>query len=136
MEERKTMKKNKKQILVVTTKPAMSEGLNNWAVKNAIHDLKFADSEERAIELCNRQSFELVVLDHTGTDAAFRKLFVILPILCEEIAFVSYNGEEEKILERKVKSLENKKKAEKMKRFLILDSTNPDAEDPIGFSLN
>src|SRR5215213_4662939 len=129
------MRKNKKQILVVTNKPSMSEGLNNWALKNATHDLKFADSEERAIELCNRQSFELVVLDHTGEDAAFRKLFVVLPILCEEIAFVSYNGEEEKVLERKVKTLENRKKAERMKRFLILDSTSADEGDPIGFSL-
>jgi hypothetical protein len=130
------MENNKKQILVVSTVSPLSEGLGKWTLKNNMHEIKYAHSEEQAIELCNRQPFELVVLDHSGNESGFRKLYAVLPILCEQVTILPYHGEAETALDKKLGELNNLRKMERMKRLLILDPTAAAPEMPLAFSMN
>ena len=114
-----------KQILIVSDPNVNENGLMIWKELSKNFDTTFVNSDERAIEMANRQHFDMVVIDKTCPPIDTKKLSAVLPILQTEIDLVSYEGELFKDLESKIKSIFNKKKAQRIMRFLILDASTP-----------
>jgi hypothetical protein len=114
------IKMNTKKILVVS---GANDNLLEWANDSEDFEYLFAHTDERAIEISHQQLFDMVVVDNTDGSNDFRKLFAVLPILQSEIIVLGYNGEPVSELEGKVKHAFNKRKAERIKRLLILDSS-------------
>jgi hypothetical protein len=79
----------------------------------------------------------MAVIDHTDVAIDFRKLSAVLPIFQTEIALIPYKGESISEVETKVKALFVKKRNERIKRFLILDSSTTNSWDRLPpFSVN
>ena len=114
-----------KQILIVSDPNVNESGLMIWKDLSKNFETTFVNSDERAIEMANRQHFDMVVIDKTCPPIDTKKLSAVLPILQTEIDLVSYEGELFKDLESKIKSIFNKKKAQRIMRFLILDASTP-----------
>ncbi len=110
---------NRKNILIVSGHQLRDESVNNWAGFDTI----FAPSEERAIELANRQLFDLAVIDHTSTAIDQKKLLAVLPILQPDMKLLKYKGEPLQELKNKVAAVFIRQKNERIKRYLVLDSS-------------
>ena len=112
-----------KQILIVSDPNMNEKGLDLWKDLSKNFDTTFVNTDERAIELANRQHFDLAVIDASVEGIDFKKLSAVLPILHSEIGLVRYEGEPFSELERKVKAAFIKKRNERIRRFLVLDSS-------------
>jgi hypothetical protein len=76
-------------------------------------------------------------MDYTCPEINSGKLSAVLPILQTEIEIVRYHGEPITELENKIKSCFLKKKAQRIMRFLILDTSAPKAWNSLpSFSAN
>lgn len=128
------MNTERKQILFVTN--STSGASMQWQDVHAKYEPVFAPTDEKAIELFNRQMFEMVVLDHTCPDIDFRKLYAVLPILQENVPFLPYHGEEAEILLARIEAVELMRKKEKIRRYLILDPSEETEQGWIPFSAN
>ena len=118
---------NRKQILIVSDPNVNEDGLLVWKTLSKNFETVLVNTDERAIEMANRQRFDMVVMDSTCAEINSEKLSAILPILQTEIEVVRYEGEPINELENKIKSSFSKKKAQRIMRFLILDSSAPKA---------
>ena len=118
---------NTKQILIVSDPNVNEEGLLIWKTLSKNFETVLVNTDERAIEMANRQCFDMVVMDDTSADINSGKLSAILPILQTEIEIVRYHGEPITELENKIKSSFSKKKAQRIMRFLILAESAPKA---------
>jgi hypothetical protein len=128
---------NKKNILVVASQDATNTELLNWYVNAEQYNLTLAGSDERAIELVQQGAFDLVLADSTDHSIDVKKLGAILPILDEELQLVPYSGESVELLDEKIHTLFEQKKAERVQRLLILDSSRqPFWQNWIPFSAN
>ena len=128
---------NTKQILIVSNPNENEEALKLLQGLSKNFETTFVNTDERAIEIANRQQFDMVIMDSTGPDIDAKKLAAVLPILQSEIAIISYQGEPFTELESKIKAGFTKKKAQRIMRFLILDSSAPKAWNRLpSFSAN
>lgn len=118
---------NIKQILVVAGDVAKANVLTLLNDSGKQFEPTFADSDEGAIELANRQHFDMAVIDNTNAAIDVKKLKAVLPILHSEIALVSYEGEAFSELEKKIKAAFTRKRNERIRQFLVLDSSVPTA---------
>jgi CheY-like chemotaxis protein len=126
-----------KQILIVSNPNENEEALMLLKGLSKNFETTFVNTDERAIEMANRQQFDMVIMDSTCSDIDAKKLAAVLPILQSEIAIISYKGEPFPELEGKIKSGFTKKKAQRIMRFLILDSSAPKAWNSLpSFSAN
>jgi CheY-like chemotaxis protein len=126
-----------KQILIVSNPNENEEALMLLKGLSKNFETTFVNTDERAIEMANRQQFDMVIMDNTCSDIDAKKLAAVLPILQSEIAIISYEGEPFNELEGKIKSGFTKKKAQRIMRFLILDSSAPKAWNSLpSFSAN
>jgi CheY-like chemotaxis protein len=126
-----------KQILIVSNPNENEEALMLLKGLSKNFETTFVNTDERAIEMANRQQFDMVIMDSTCSDIDAKKLAAVLPILQSEIAVISYEGEPFTELEGKIKSGFTKKKAQRIMRFLILDSSAPKAWNSLpSFSAN
>jgi hypothetical protein len=126
-----------KQILIVSDPNVNEQGLTLWKNLSKNFETILVNTDERAIELANRQHFDMAVIDHTDVAIDFRKLSAVLPIFQTEIALIPYKGESISEVETKVKALFVKKRNERIKRFLILDSSTTNSWDRLPpFSVN
>ena len=117
----------KKQIIIVSDPSVNQDGLLAWQTLSKNYETTLVHSDERAIEMANRQHFDMIVVDNLCEEINSEKLAAILPILRTEIEVVQYNGESVIELENKIKSCFLKKKAQRIMRFLILDTSAPKA---------
>ena len=62
------------------------------------------NSDERAIEMANRQHFDMIVVDNLCPEINSEKLAAVLPILRTEIEVVQFYGEPINELENKIKN--------------------------------
>ena len=128
---------NKKNILVVAKQGVNNEALLNWYENAEAYNLTLAGSDERAIELAQRQTFDLVLADSTDLSIDIKKLKAVLPVLDQEADLITYTGESVELLNEKISTALEQKKAERFQRFLILDeSPKPFWENWIPFSTN
>ena len=128
---------NTKQILIVSDPNVNEEGLMLWKNLSKNFETILVNTDERAIELANRQHFDMAVIDNTNAAIDFKKLSAVLPIFQTEIALIPYAGESVSEMENKVKELFVKKRNERIKRFLVLDSSAPHAWNSLPpFSVN
>jgi DNA-binding NtrC family response regulator len=128
---------NKKNILVVASQDATNPDLLNWYVNTEQYNLTLAGSDERAIELVQQGSFDLVLADSTDQSIDVKKLGAVLPILDQELQLISYSGESVDLLDEKIHTVFEQKKAERVQRLLILDSSRqPFWQNWIPFSAN
>jgi CheY-like chemotaxis protein len=127
---------NSKQILIVSNPNENEEALTLLKGLSKNFETTFVNTDERAIEMANRQQFDMVIMDSTCSDIDAKKLVAVLPILQSEIAIISYEGEPFIELEGKIKSGFTKKKTQRIMRFLILDSSAPKAWNLPSFSAN
>ena len=118
---------NKKHILIVSDSNRNNESFKFSKLVAQGFDTTLSDSDEKAIELANRQQFDLVVIDETSTEINGGKLMAVLPILQSEIEVLRYEGEPINELENKIKNCFAKKKAQRIMRFLILAESAPKA---------
>lgn len=114
---------NKKNILVVASQGTNNTELLSWYENAEQYNITLAGSDERAIELAQRQSFDLVLADSTDRSIDVKKLQAVLPILNQEVQLVTYTGESVELLDEKISTVFDQKKAERIQRLLILDSS-------------
>jgi CheY-like chemotaxis protein len=127
---------NIKQILIVSDLKN-ENGLLHWNDLSKTFETTLVETDEKAIELANRQHFDLALIDNRSTGIDFKKLSAVLPILRTEIKLVRYEGEPLSELELKLKDVFIKKRNERIKRFLVLDSSAPKKWNGLpGFSAN
>lgn len=119
------LKMNTKQILIVSDPNVNEKGLIIWKDLSKNFETTFVNSDERAIEMANRQHFDMVVMDSTCGPIDTKKLTAVLPVLQTEIELVRYEGESFEDLENKIKTVFIKKKTQRIMRFLILDASTP-----------
>jgi hypothetical protein len=126
-----------KQILVVSDPTINDNTLLLLRDLSKTYETTFVNTDERAIEIANRQHFDLAVVDSSSADIDFKKLAAVLPILCSEIELVRYEGGALTGLENRVRAVFTKKRNERIRRFLVLDSSAPGAwNDLPAFSAN
>jgi CheY-like chemotaxis protein len=113
-----------KQILIVSDVKA-DKGLLLWDDLAKTFETTVVETDEKAIELANRQHFDLALIDNSSSEIDFKKLSAVLPILRSEIELVRYEGEPLGELEAKLKDVFIKKRNQRIKRFLVLDSSVP-----------
>lgn len=118
---------NAKQILIASDPNANDKGLMIWKMLSKNFETVLVNTDEKAIEMANRQHFDMVVIDSTCAEINSEKLSAILPILQTEIEVIRYEGEPTIEFEDKVKNRFYKKKTQRIMRFLILDSSAPKA---------
>ena len=118
---------NSKQILIVSDPNVNENGLKLWKDLSKNFETTFVNTDERAIEMANRQHFDMVVMDTTCAPIDTKKLSAVLPILQTEIELLSHKGEPFNDFESKIKNVFSKKKAQRIMRFLILDASTPNA---------
>jgi hypothetical protein len=137
IEEVAMYKKVKKNILIVMNADKGENNLNAWVKENTTFNLSFVSTDERAIELFNRQTFDMVIVDGMDEDIAFKKINAILPIFQKETLLINYEGESSAQLNEKVKLAFEKRKTKRVLRLLILDSTKKQESNGITpFSAN
>jgi DNA-binding NtrC family response regulator len=117
----------KKHIIIVSDPNVNLAGLLAWQTLSRNYETTMVNSDERAIEMANRQHFDMIVIECSCPEINSEKLAAVLPILRAEIEVVHYNGESINELENKIKSCFLKKKAQRIMRFLILDASAPKA---------
>jgi len=122
------LKKMVKKHIIIVSDPNVNEGgLLAWQTLSKNYETTLVNSDERAIEMANRQHFDMIVVDTLCPEINSEKLAAVLPILRTEIEVVQYNGEPTNELENKIKTCFLKKKAQRIMRFLILDTSAPKA---------
>jgi DNA-binding NtrC family response regulator len=127
---------NKKNILVVSNPGTMNDELLEW-INTANFGITFADDDERAIELSHQQLFDMVIIDRMDAAINEKKLKAIMPVFNPEVLFVVYNGEAAVQLETKVSRAFDKRKAKRLLRLLVLDSSAGNEYNTLPpFSLN
>ena len=90
-------------------------------------------TDEKAIEISQRQGFDAIVIDYSDLNINHKKLSAILPILLPEVQLFSYNGEPAESLEARINAYFIKKRYERIKRFLILNDATPISQQPLHF---
>lgn len=118
---------NTQHILIVSDPNANEQGLLVWKSLSKNFETVLVNTDERAIEMANRQHFDLVVIDGKCAEINAGKLGAVLPILQTEIQVVKYEGEPINEIENKIKTCFLKKKAQRITRFLILAHSAPKA---------
>jgi hypothetical protein len=113
---------NKKQILVVSNQDPGNH-LSNWARNSEIFDFTFAHTDEKAIEIAHLRPFDMVCVDGTDEHIDLKKLQAVLPILQEDVALMQYKGESVDEIGNKVKAVFHRRRNERIKRFMVLDSS-------------
>ena len=127
----------KQNILIVTSQGDANTELLNWYENAGRYNLTLTGSDEGAIELAQRQPFDLVLADSTDQSINLEKLRAVLPILVDQVELMPYNGESVELLDKKIHSFFDRKKAERVQRLLILDSSpKPFWENWMPFSAN
>ncbi|MER3464725.1 MAG: hypothetical protein C4329_10290 [Chitinophagaceae bacterium] len=116
---------DKKQILIITNTEKANKNLSQWISNNEAYELFFASSDERAIELCHQSRYDMAVIDNTDPDIKLKKLQAVLPILQKEVLLINHNGEVAEDLQRKIVAAFNKRKYDRIKRLMVLDSSKP-----------
>lgn len=119
---------NKKEILIITNTEKPNANLNQWISEQTgseEYTLFFTTSDEKAIELCHQRSYDMAIIDNTDIDIKLKKLLAVLPILQKEVLMISHNGEAAADLQRKVAGAFYKRKLERVKRLIVLDSSKP-----------
>ena len=115
--------KHSKHILIISD-PGINAILSDWTAMPDNMEAFFADNEEKAIEMANNQHFDMAVIDNTNNEIDVKKLSVVLPILLSDIELVHYEGETLQELKAKMLEVFDYQKSQRIKRFIILDSSN------------
>jgi len=115
--------KHSKHILIISD-PGTNALLSGLTAMPANMEAFFADNEEKAIEMANNQHFDMAVIDNTNNEIDVKKLSVVLPILLSDIELVHYEGETLQELKAKMLEVFDYQKSQRIKRFIILDSSN------------
>ena len=110
---------NTKNILIVSDSYLSAKDLEGWKG----FETTFAGTDEKAIELANRQPFHMAVIDSTSHEVNIKKLSAVLPLLQEEMKVLYYTGESLDALKNKVTAFFTQQKNERIKRFLVLDAS-------------
>jgi PleD family two-component response regulator len=118
---------SKKKLLIVSDPDKTNTGLLEWSNANNEFEISFASSDEEAIELFQLNNFDLVVADNTAEAIDTRKLTALLPVLQDDAALLGYDGELAGELQTRIERIFYDRKLERVKRFLVLDSSNSGA---------
>jgi hypothetical protein len=108
-----------KNILIISGSHLSAEDMEGWKG----FETTFAETDEKAIELANRQPFHMAVIDSTSHEVNIKKLSAVLPLLQEEMKVLYYAGEPLNALKNKVTAFFTQQKNERIKRFLVLDAS-------------
>ena len=108
-----------KNILIVSGSHLSANDLEAWKG----FETTFAETDEKAIELANRQPFHMAVIDSTSQEVNIKKLSAVLPLLQEEMKVLYYKGESLNELKNKVTAFFTQQRNERIKRFLVLDAS-------------
>jgi hypothetical protein len=111
---------SKRKIMVVSGNPP-ADMVSIWS-NSPLFEPTFVTSDEEGIELAAQQVFDAVVIDGTDDTINNRKLFAVLPILQPDIALVDYTGEDGTELQSRLTAVFRQKRAQRIRRFLVLDS--------------
>lgn len=122
-----------KRILIVSG--INHEKLGTWnQLKNT--ETKIVHTDENAIEMAQRQGFDVVVIDYSDININHKKLSAVLPILLPEVQLFSYNGETHDDLEARINAYFIQKRNERIKRWLVLNDSTPRSGPLPAFSAN
>jgi len=123
-----------KRILIVSG--INHEKLGDWTqLKNA--ETIVTDTDEKAIEISQRQGFDVIIIDYSDININHKKLSAILPILLPEVQLFSYSGEGHEALEARINAYFIKKRNERIKRWLVLNDSTPRSSQTLpAFSAN
>lgn len=124
---------NTTNILIVSDNRLSAADIHGWKGFETF----FSGTDETAIEIVNRQPFDMVVIDHTSPYINAKKLSAVLPLLCEGIEIVHYDGEPLSVLKNKIATVFARQKNERVRRYLVLDATEMHLDQPLfPFSAN
>lgn len=127
---------NKKMVLVVSNQLSAENSLSEWAgIAHPFH-VDIVTNNEKAIEVCHQQRFDMVVVDETDHNIDSRKLHAVLPILQEEITVLRYDGETPEQLENNIKAIFDAKKFKRIQRMLMLEPSVSVFSNLPSFSFN
>lgn len=113
----------KKNILVVAD-TGHNPGIAEWCFQNEDFKLTIVPTDEEAIELAHQAYFDLVLVDSPAGNDYQKKLNVVMPILINDIIVTGYEGESAAKLQERIIALFEKRKAERMQRLMVLDSSD------------
>ena len=124
---------NTKQILIVF---GVNSSALPWKDLGKNFETTIVTTDERAIEIANRQPFDIAVIDSFAADIDYKKLSAVLPILQSEIELIPYKGEKFDGLANKIKAVCIEKRNQRLKRLLVLDSSTLNHRNTLPFSAN
>lgn len=126
---------NNKSILVVTTQHT-NNSLNEWTSIAHPYHVNVVDNDEKAIEWCHLQQFDLVVVDTTDALIDAKKLGAVLSILQEDATVFRYEGESIDALSENIEAIFNAKKYKRILNMILLEPSADRKWDHVPFSLN
>lgn len=125
-----------KNVLVVSNQKDGKNSLGSWAdIAHPFH-VSHVSTDEAAIELFQREPYDMVVVDGTDETIDARKLQAVLPILQEDVTLLPYKGETITQLQDNVEAVFNAKKYQRIRRMLMLEPMVPNPLVMPPFSLN
>ncbi|HEX2608922.1 MAG TPA: hypothetical protein VHK91_16180 [Flavisolibacter sp.] len=126
----------KKNILIVADPETMNDNLVGWVGLSNEFEMRFADTDDMAIELSRQLPFDMLVVDLDLETADYRKLKSAMSIWKPEVLILPYKGESSFDLNSKVKNAFQKSQLKRMKHLLVPDASDGALEGLFPFSAN
>jgi CheY-like chemotaxis protein len=122
---------NPQNILIVSARP--TAGLRLWPNR---FTPDFAATDEAAIELVQRQSFDAIVIDTTDPELLAAKLQALLPILRPEVPLFRFEGDGTPAIQETVQEHFRRERNARIRKLVVFNE-NPSSLDPLpAFSAN
>ena len=127
---------NQKNVLVVSNKLNERTALSKWTVVAHPFQVNVVSDDEKAIEVCHIEHFDMVVVDGTDSTIDSKKLYAVLPILQEDLTILRFEGETAEELDSNVKAIFAAKKYKRLQNMLMLEPSVGSFSNLPLFSLN
>lgn len=127
---------NRNNILIVTSHQSKNDSLKDWSGIAHPYHVNVVYGDEKAIEFCHLQQFDLVIVDITSTETDAKKLNAVLPILQENVTLLPHEGEPVEKLSANVEAVLNAKKYKRILNMILLEPADDVTFRLPNFSLN
>jgi hypothetical protein len=131
-QRRKSM--NRKHVLLVSNRNSSAE-LQRWSLTAHSFHLDVVDGDERAIECCHLQQFDIIVVYATDRLIDAKKLQAVLPILQDKMVLIQYDGENATKLTENIEAIFSAQKYRRILGMILPEPDEPKWDIP-QFSLN
>ena len=107
-----------KKVLIISSSNELKP--SNWTqVKNV--ETFIIDGDEKAIEMAQQQTFDVIVINYNDSSLNHKKLMAILPILQPQVTIIALRGEAIDAVEAEIAAYFIQQRNDRIRRMLVLN---------------